>query len=120
MKGAQQFLKENDIVPRISFKDQPTHTVKLIASKSDEIDDGIELYFEDEVFRNVEFYENSDGHYLGEFGEVTITLNENENQFDYSKSSTSEYSEPYTDNVRVKITKDEAKFIKDYVNLNLI
>jgi len=40
MKGAKDFLKENDIVPRISFNDTPTHTVKLLASKPDEIDDG--------------------------------------------------------------------------------
>ena len=33
-------------------------------------------FFEDEVFRRVEFYVNSDGHYIGEFGQVVITLND--------------------------------------------
>ena len=31
-------------------------------------------YFEEEVFRVIQFYECSDGHYLGEFGNVEITL----------------------------------------------
>ena len=58
---------------------------------------GLEAYFDDEVYENVEFYENSDGHYQGESGTVTITLNEDEDEFDYEKSSTEEWLEIYSD-----------------------
>lgn len=76
-------------------------------------------FFEDEVFRRVEFYEASDGHYIGESGEVVITLNDNEDDFEYDKQSKSEWSESYTEEIPISITKNEAKFIKEKVdNIN--
>jgi hypothetical protein len=76
-------------------------------------------YVEDEVFRKVEFYENSDGHYIGEFGQVRITLNDGEDDFEYNKSSKSEWSERYTEEISIGITTEEAKFIKEKVgNMN--
>lgn len=75
-------------------------------------------YFEDEVFRRVEFYENSDGHYIGEFGEVRITLND-EDEFDYEKTAKSEWSESMEETIPIGITPEEAKFLKEKVdNLN--
>ena len=52
-------------------------------------------YFENETFRNVQFYEASDGHYMGEAGTVEITLNEDDEEpfFDYFKNAQSEWSE---------------------------
>ena len=42
--------------------------------KSKELSD----YFEDAIYDNVEFYDTSDGYYIGESGKVTIELNEDE------------------------------------------
>ena len=72
-------------------------------------------YFEDEVYRRVEFYVNSDGHYIGEFGNVSITLND-EDDFDYYKSSSSEWSESYTEEVKIPISDEEKKFIQTYIS----
>ena len=38
----------------------------------------LDSFFDDEVFRNVEFYVNSDGHYIGESGTVEIELDEDD------------------------------------------
>jgi hypothetical protein len=75
-------------------------------------------FFEDEVFRRVEFYVNSDGHYIGEFGQVVITLND-EDEFEYDKSSKSEWSERYSEKIPIGITPEEAKFLNEKVdNMN--
>ncbi len=34
------------------------------------------LFFDRQIFDDVEFYVNSDGHYIGESGNVVITLND--------------------------------------------
>lgn len=73
-------------------------------------------YFEDAVFHNVEFYVNSESQYMGEFGTVTITLNEEENEFEYEKNARAEYSESFTENVGIPITKSEAKFLNEFVD----
>ena len=39
MDASKEYLKNNDIVPRISFKDSPKHTVKLVKDKIDTIMD---------------------------------------------------------------------------------
>lgn len=75
-------------------------------------------FFEDEVFKRVEFYVNSDGHYIGEFGDVRITLND-EDEFEYEKSSKSEWSERYSEKIPIGITPEEAKFLNEKVdNMN--
>ena len=73
-------------------------------------------YFEDEIYKKVEFYEASDGHYIGEMGTVYITLNDDEDDFEYEKSSTSEWSESYTEEVQIELTDEEKKFIEEYVD----
>jgi hypothetical protein len=79
-------------------------------------------YFENEVFRNVDFYEASDGHYQGEAGEVLIELDESdedEPMFTYSKSAQSEFTENTNDIEGITLTEDEIKFINDNViNIN--
>jgi len=39
MNGSKEYLKENDIMPYISFKDGQAHTVKLLSDKADKIKD---------------------------------------------------------------------------------
>lgn len=76
-------------------------------------------FFDDEVFRRVEFYENSDGHYIGEFGNVEIVLEEDDEDFSYYKSAQSEWSENFTDEVVVELTEKEVDFVRTKV-LNLV
>jgi hypothetical protein len=83
--------------------------------------DNVELrdYFDDAVYKRVNFYEASDGHYQGEFGNVYITLSDDEEDFDYNKSSQSEWSERVGSEVPVELTDEQMKFIKSKVlNIN--
>ena len=80
--------------------------------KSKELSD----YFEDAIYDNVEFYENSDGYYIGEQGTVTIQLNEEGDDFDYDKSSTSEYDKTEDDIIHFELTKEQAQFLEEYVS----
>ncbi len=81
--------------------------------------DELKDYFDNEVFRRVEFYEASDGHYIGEFGEVIITLTDDEDDFEYNKLAKSEWSESYSEDIPVGITPEEMKFLKEKVaNMN--
>ena len=76
-------------------------------------------YFDNQVFREVEFYEASDGHYIGESGSVEITLDDDEESFSYYKNSQSEWSERTSEVVDIKLTKNEIEFINNYVlNIN--
>ena len=81
--------------------------------------DEITDYFEDLIYKKVEFYENSDGHYQGESGNVYITLDEEENDFDYGKSSLAEWCETVTTKTEIELTDEQITFIKDKVlNIN--
>ena len=77
---------------------------------------GLSGYFEDEVYKKVEFYEDSDGYYIGEQGTVTIQLNEEGDDFDYDKSSTSEYDKTEDDIIHFELTKEQAQFLEEYVS----
>lgn len=76
-------------------------------------------YFEDKVYDNVEFYENSDGHYQGESGTVTITLNDEEDGFYYMKDAMSDYSEEFRGITDVELSQDELDFVKKYARIIL-
>ena len=79
-------------------------------------------YFENQVYNEVNFYEASDGHYQGEYGTVTITLEDDgdgELYFGYDKQSNSEWSEQFTENVDVELTDEEVEFVKTKV-LNIV
>jgi len=86
--------------------------------------DELNSFFEDEVFNQVEFYVNSDGHYIGEAGKVHIELDdesddEEEHTFTYSKSAQSEFSERFSSYGELKLTKKEVEFIKENIlNIN--
>ena len=74
-----------------------------------------EQELEDEVFRRVEFYVNSDGHYMGEDGTVTVTLNEDGDDFEFSKDAESEYCERITSEVTIVLTDEEVDYVNKYV-----
>lgn len=95
------------------------YTFIFYDKKDKKIETELDLYFENNVFNNVEFYENSDGHYIGESGVVHITLNDEGDDFDYSKSALSEWSENYTQTTLVLLTPEEIEFINGKV-LNLV
>ena len=76
----------------------------------------IENYIDEAVYHNVNFYEASDGVYMGENGTVVITLDEDdEDEFYYSKDSQEEWSEhtPFTE--KIELTDEEVEFIDKYV-----
>jgi hypothetical protein len=78
-------------------------------------------FLDDETYKNVDFYVNSDGHYMGEAGTVDITLNEDDDEpfFDYCKSSQSEWSETVENIIEIELNEKQLKFIKDNVsNIN--
>jgi hypothetical protein len=76
----------------------------------------IDKFFEEEVFDKVDFYVNSDGHYLGEFGTVHIELNNDGDDFEYSKDSSSEYSESVTENFTFQLTDDEYDLLSEKIS----
>ena len=83
-----------------------------------QVDDDFKQEIENEIYNNVEFYEASDGHYQGEAGTVTVTLEKEgeEEYLNFSKDSKAEYSNSYTDNVTAELTKEEINYIKDNID----
>jgi hypothetical protein len=76
-------------------------------------------FFDLQIFDDVEFYVNSDGHYIGESGNVVITLNDEEDGFVYDKQSQSEWSESYEETINIKLSKEEIEFVKNKIlNIN--
>ncbi len=91
-------------------------------SENQEVQSGeLESFFDDDVFKRVEFYVNSDGHYIGESGNVSIELSEDEENpdFVYYKNAQAEWSESFTDEVAVELTEKEVEFVRSKV-LNLV
>ncbi len=77
------------------------------------------LFFDRQIFDDVDFYVNSDGHYIGESGVVVITLNDEEDGFVYDKQSQSEWSESYEETIHIKLSKEEIEFVKNKIlNIN--
>ena len=79
-------------------------------------------YFGSEVYNKVEFYDASDGHYMGEAGNVIIELDEEsedeDDMFIYTKNSQSEWSERYTEDVSLELTDEEVKVLQKVSNIN--
>ena len=75
----------------------------------------ISTYFDDMVYKRIDFYVNSDGHYMGESGNVLIELNDEEDDFNYMKSAQSEWCERMTNDVEVELTDEEIAFVKEFV-----
>jgi hypothetical protein len=85
--------------------------------KGEEIieNDAISTYFDHEVYNAVEFYVNSDGHYMGEDGNVLIEMNDEGDGFNYMKSAQSEWCERITSDVEVELTDEEIEFVREFV-----
>jgi hypothetical protein len=76
-------------------------------------------YFDDMVYKRVEFYVNSDGHYMGESGNVLIELNDEGNDFYYMKSAQSEWCERTDNEIEIELTDEEIEFVKEFIsNIN--
>lgn len=80
--------------------------------------DELESYFENEVYNQVEFYEVSDGHYMGEFGQVVITLEDEDDEpfFQYDKQSQSEWEEREIEVMKYDLTDSEVKFLTEKID----
>jgi hypothetical protein len=83
----------------------------------------ISNYLDNEIYNRVDFYEASDGHYMGENGVVEITLIEDDGDeepyLSYNKQSTSEWYETFYETTKFTLTDEETKFVSDYVlNIN--
>ena len=81
----------------------------------------IKDHIDDKVYNEVEFYVNSDGHYMGESGTVKVELVEDDEEpyLSYSKSSQSEWSESYQNNEEITLTDKQAEIVSKYVdNIN--
>lgn len=93
---------------------------KFYDAKNKEIDgEELEGYFENEVYNAVEFYEASDGHYMGEFGQVVITLEEEDGEepfFQYDKQSQSEWEEREVEVMKYDLSDSEVKFLTEKVD----
>lgn len=71
----------------------------------------IESQLENEVYNRIQFYETSDGHYLGEAGTVNVKLNDEENDFDMYKSSTEQWSETLSVNEEIDISEELGRLL---------
>lgn len=66
-------------------------------------DTELEDLLSNEVYNQVTFYECSDGHYLGEHGDVFIGMEDDGETLYFNKSSRSEYEETATNAEEVKV-----------------
>lgn len=98
------------------------YSFKLLDKKGKEIKDKeLEDYFENAVWNKVQFYEASDGHYIGESGTVEITLDEDDEEqyFSYYKNARSEWSETVVNIIGIELTPEMIDFInKNVSNIN--
>ncbi len=104
--------------------DSMNETDYTLYDKDEKIVDSPELndYFDHEVYNEVEFYEVSDGQYMGEFGKVVITLEEDgedEEYFSYDKQALSEWEDTFFTDVNIKLSEKEKELLVTKVeNIN--
>ena len=83
--------------------------------RSEELTD----YFDNVVYNEVDFYEVSDGHYMGEFGQVEITLEDNdEPYFSYDKQAQGEWEETFSETMYVELSEKENEVLSKVSNIN--
>ena len=80
--------------------------------------DDITDYFEHHIYDYVDFYEVSDGHYMGESGTVTIELEEydGESSFTFSKDAQSEFEETFSGIMEFNLTEVEVKLLEEKIS----
>jgi hypothetical protein len=100
-------------------------TLNFYDKKDKIIENGdLEDYFDNQIYIEVNFYEASDGHYIGERGVVHIELDnesedEAEHSFTYTKSAESEFNEQFTETIYIDLTDEQATFLtKNVSNIN--
>jgi hypothetical protein len=129
MKTEIKLWKENNIercVMEFSCGgDSMNETDFTLYDKSGEevICDELTDYFEDNVYKEVDFYEVSDGHYMGEFGQVEITLEEDEEDEDggifvYDKQAKGEWEESFTSELYFEVSEKEKEVLNKLSNFN--
>jgi len=127
MKTEIKLWKENNIercVMEFSCGgDSMNETDFTLYDKSGEevICDELTDYFEDNVYKEVDFYEVSDGHYMGEFGQVEITLEEDEEDEDggifvYDKQAKGEWEESFTSELYFEVSEKEKEVLNKLSN----
>lgn len=100
------------------------YSFKLYGKDGNEIEDAeLNAYFEDAIWKKVQFYEASDGHYIGESGIVEIRLqDEDEDEepyFSYDKNARSEWNETIVTTLGIKLTPEMVDYIEKNVrNIN--
>ena len=105
--------------------DSMNETDFTLYDKNDEVVmcDELTDYFEDNVYKEVDFYEVSDGHYMGEFGQVEITLEEDDEDenggiFVYDKQAQGEWEETFTSELYVEVSEKEKEVLGKLSNFN--
>lgn len=84
-------------------------------------DSGFETLVEDLIFKNCTFYEASDGHYMGESGTVTISIEEDDDEeyFNFDKDTKYAYNENILSEIEIILTPIQLDFVENYVsNIN--
>jgi hypothetical protein len=108
-----EFSAGGDSMNDYEFNFYDSKAKKISNKKTEELKN----FFEDEVFKRVEFYVNSDGYYMGEAGKVIITFNDDEDEpdFDYHKDAQAEFSETFTDTFEVVLSKEEKEVLQSKI-----
>jgi hypothetical protein len=78
----------------------------------------LDIFFDKDVLDRVNFYVNSDGHYMGESGTVHIELDDSDLEdidFTYSKSAQSEWNETISNTLTIHLTDEQIEYLKEYV-----
>ena len=80
--------------------------------------DDITEYFDHKIYDYVDFYEVSDGHYMGESGTVTIELEEydGEPSFTFSKDAQSEFEETFSGTMEFNLTEVEVILLVEKIS----
>lgn len=102
--------------------DSMNETEFTLYDKDDNVVECEELadYFDNVVYNEVDFYEVSDGHYMGEFGQVEITLEEDDDEpyFSYDKQAQAEWEETFSDTMYVELNEKESEVLGKVSNIN--
>lgn len=102
--------------------DSMNDTEFTLYDKDDNVVECEELadYFDNVVYNEVDFYEVSDGHYMGEFGQVEITLEEDDDEpyFSYDKQAQAEWEETFSDTMYVELNEKESEVLGKVSNIN--
>jgi hypothetical protein len=75
-------------------------------------------YFESSVYREVEFYEVSDGHYMGESGSVIITMDDETGEFEYYKDAEEEWEETFSGTIAYQLSEKQIEVIEKVASIN--